>query len=146
MPLYIYTSGANRIAQLHVYASGANRAVKEVWVFQSGANRLVYALFSASIPPFPMDESGLLGGHHFSGTTVAASGGSGSYTYVWGFTNQNLGFWTIDAGQGTATAFARVEGVSPASTAEADLYCDVTDTVSNVTVRSNLRHLSYTRN
>lgn len=62
----------------------------------------------------------------FASCTVTATVTGGSVTsYTWSCDNQTDGTWTVNSGQGTATAAARVTGVSGGNVALCDFTCNV---------------------
>lgn len=71
-----------------VFASGANRPIQRIYVYQNGANRLVFSAFSVSLPSVNGHGEGFsTGGFVISDPMPsgypAITGGSGSYTYQW---------------------------------------------------------------
>ena len=82
---------------------------------------------------------------NFSNATATPTGGSGSYTYAWFWTNITNFSWTFNAGSTTATVTPRVTSAISTETGNADLYCQVADTVTGVVVVSSLSGYQYTR-
>ena len=74
----------------------------------------------------------------FASNTVTPTNGSGAYTYAWGISDDVGGTWTVFSGGATATAVIKVATVYPGDAATANFFCDLTDTGTGQTVRSNL--------
>ena len=96
---------------------------------------------TVSMSPGTQSASGTLAAKTFAAETITVSGGTAS-SYTWGFTDSINGSWTINSGQGTATAAPRVASVPSGEEATTTVYCDVV--VGGVTHRRTA-NLSYIR-
>ncbi|MGH7025632.1 MAG: Ig-like domain-containing protein, partial [Caulobacteraceae bacterium] len=95
---------------------------------------------TVTYPPCPPGYNciaGPSGSNNFGGqpATVTVAGGSGSYTYHWGFAPDG-GTWSF-TGQGTTSIAASVSGVHAQQDAVATFSCTVTDTVTHQQTTSN---------
>ncbi|MBA3812376.1 MAG: hypothetical protein H0X27_12175 [Caulobacteraceae bacterium] len=98
----------------------------------------VTMVLAASITGGTISASGPSSSHTFPANAVTATGGSGSYSYLWSETDDGIGTWTSG---GTGASFApSVSGVPGGddSFSRANYSCTVTDTVTHATVTSNV--------
>ena len=79
---------------------------------------------SVAMSPTSQSLSGITTSKTFPSESVTVTNGTAS-SYNWYFTGASGGTFTINAGQGTAAANARVTGVAAPGTATATLKCDV---------------------
>jgi len=90
-------------------------------------------------------DSGSTGNNAFAANTVTVDQGSGSYTYQWVVVaNDGSSAWSI-TNDTTATGTPSVALVPSLTTATATIACDVTDTATGATTRSELAFYSYQR-
>jgi hypothetical protein len=68
MTVNVFHAGANRRADVYVFQSGANRLVKQMYVFHSGANRLV----NGALLQMTVGNSGGLYGYNTGGAPFGA--------------------------------------------------------------------------
>ena len=102
--------------------------------------KLVPAI-TVSIAPASQSLSGSVSSQTFNNEVITVTGGTPS-SYTWGFISPTGGSWTINSGQGTASAAARVTTVVAGEVADATLYCDVV--INGVTYRRTAQ-LTYSR-
>jgi hypothetical protein len=80
--------------------------------------------------------------HTFGTITPTITGGSGSYTYSWTVTTNEVGVWTPLTSTASAITPA-VSGVPAGNIAHATYVLVVTDTMSGKTATSNTASLSF---
>lgn len=127
---YVRDGGVWKPAQLYVRDAG-------VWKLVAGGPT---GPVSVSINPTSGNAIGDTAGNTFPACTVTVTGGAAS-SYTWGFTSIAGGAWTVNSGQGTATAAPRVASVNFGSSVTATFYCDVV--VSGMTYRVTAPHEYY---
>lgn len=91
--------------------------------------------------PSSQSLEGTLGSCTFSPSSVSVTG-AGSVTYTWSIVSPSGGTWTINSGQGTSTASARVTGLTVGQTRSATLRCTI---VANGVTYTRDSSLSYGR-
>lgn len=84
----------------------------------------VNASVTVTISPISISNSGTPSFKTFASCTVTVTGGTVS-SYTWSNGNPQYGTWTVDSGQGTATAAAKVTNVIGHETATCDWTCTV---------------------
>lgn len=123
MTLSIRDNGAWKTATPQVRDNGTWKPAA-VYVRDNGTWKLVHSPVTLSISPTSRTDTGTLSLHTFASFTVSVSGGTPT-SYTWGFLNDLNGSWTVQSGQGTATAAPKVAEAIDASPYTADFYCDV---------------------
>lgn len=84
------------------------------------------------------------GGCQTENVAVYATGGSGSYTYLWSLVSAVTGSWSITASTSSVTKFSAYVGIGDDHTAY--FKCTVSDGVTSVasaTIEANVMSISY---
>jgi len=94
-----------------------------------------------NITPSLQDTTGTTAAKTFSASSLTVTG-AGSVTYTWSFVSVAGGTWTVNSGQGTNSAVARVASVVDGATVTATFRCTI---VANGTTYTRDCTLMYSR-
>lgn len=127
MTLHVNDGGTWKTATPYVKDAGAWKPIKEIWVKDAGTWKKAYASVTVTVSMSPGIQglSGTVASRTFNSETVTVTGGTPT-AYLWEVVPNGNETWTINSGQGTATAAPRVTGVASGTTATATLFCTVT--------------------
>ena len=80
---------------------------------------------TVTILPTSISDSAAAYNHTFAACTVTTTGGTPS-SWLWTNEAPDIGVWSVNSGQGTASAAARVAGVSGTTEASCTFQCATT--------------------
>lgn len=126
MTLHVNDGGTWKAATPYVKDGGTWKPIQALYVRDAGVWKSVYTAVSVTLAPGNQTQSYSTTAYNFPGQTITVTGGTAS-SYAWTVTvTSEFGNWTIQSGQGTATAVARVSGLSSGLSSTATLQCTVT--------------------